>query len=221
LFSKPFAISRRFVYEALPSYYQAIMKKLPLLAILLGLCLSGRTGYSAEPTDNSPDYKGQAVAALKRGDTKAATEIALQLLKAKAPEDKPLEKRDADAIHDANQILGLAAVREQRIDDAKRYLLEAGKTPGSTQLELFGPNMRLAQTLVNRGERNVVIEYLDLVSKFWGNLPEAHRKELKKKSPDLLEQIDFLNQENIAYLMLWKKEIRAGRKPLLNHYTEY
>ena len=36
-----------------------------------------------------------------------------------------------NAVQDSNLVLGRIAVREGRIDDAKRYLIESGKTPGS------------------------------------------------------------------------------------------
>lgn len=72
-----------------------------------------------------------------------------------------------NAIQDAHLVLGRIAVREGRIEDAKRHLIEAGKSPGSPQMDTFGPNMSLAQDLLEKGERNVVLEYLSLCRKFW------------------------------------------------------
>ena len=72
-----------------------------------------------------------------------------------------------NAVQDANLVLGRIAVREGRIDDAKRYLLEAGKSPGSPQMDTFGPNMSLAKDLLEKGERPVVLEYFELCRKFW------------------------------------------------------
>ena len=72
-----------------------------------------------------------------------------------------------NAVQDANLVLGRIAVREGRIDDAKRYLLEAGKSPGSPQMDTFGPNMSLAKDLLEKGEREVVVEYFELCRKFW------------------------------------------------------
>lgn len=72
-----------------------------------------------------------------------------------------------NAVQDANLVLGRIAVHEGRIDDAKQYLLEAGKSPGSPQLDTFGPNMGLAKDLLEKGEREVVVEYFELCRKFW------------------------------------------------------
>lgn len=72
-----------------------------------------------------------------------------------------------NAVQDANLVLGRIAVREGRIDDAKRYLLEAGKSPGSPQMDTFGPNMSLAKDLLEKGERKVVLEHFELCRKFW------------------------------------------------------
>ena len=72
-----------------------------------------------------------------------------------------------NAVQDANLVLGRIAVQEGRIEDAKRHLQEAGKSPGSPQMNSFGPNMSLAKDLVEKGERDVVVEYFELCRKFW------------------------------------------------------
>ncbi|MCP3874491.1 MAG: hypothetical protein GY699_15215 [Desulfobacteraceae bacterium] len=72
-----------------------------------------------------------------------------------------------NAIHDGNAILGRIAVREKQIPLAIEYLLKAGKTTGSPQLMTFGPNMSLANDLVELGEKEAVIEYFELCKKFW------------------------------------------------------
>jgi hypothetical protein len=72
-----------------------------------------------------------------------------------------------NAIEDAHLVLGRIAVAEGRIDDAKRHLLEAGKSSGSPQMDTFGPNMSLARDLLLHGERDVVLEYFELCRKFW------------------------------------------------------
>ena len=72
-----------------------------------------------------------------------------------------------NVIYDANIILGRVALKENNIQKAKHYLLEAGKTPGSPQLNSFGPSMGLAKELLKKGEREVVIEFFQLCAKFW------------------------------------------------------
>ena len=105
-------------------------------------------------------------------------------------------------IHNANQILGRVSLREGKLADAKAYLLKAGATPGSAQLNSFGPQMSLATELVKKGENETVLEYLDLVAAFWANpdeRTEANSKRSARQNRDLLE--------------LWKKEIGAGKVP--------
>src|SRR5207342_3430394 len=79
-----------------------------------------------------------------------------------------------NAIQDSNLVLGRIAVREGRIDDAKKHLLAAGASPGSPQMDSFGPNMSLAKDLLQKGERDVVLEYFELCRRFW----RMHRGQL-------------------------------------------
>ena len=74
-----------------------------------------------------------------------------------------------NAILKANLALGRLALRDGDKEQAKHFLLEAGRTPGSPQLDSFGPNMLLAKEMLDAGERASVLEYLDLCSKFWRN----------------------------------------------------
>ena len=70
-----------------------------------------------------------------------------------------------------NFILGRLALKAGDIEQAKHYLIEAGKTPGSPQLDSFGPNMTLAKELLEKGQTEVVLEYFDLCAKFWRYQP--------------------------------------------------
>jgi hypothetical protein len=72
-----------------------------------------------------------------------------------------------NAVQDANLVLGRIAVAEGRIDEAKAYLVAAGNSPGSPQMNSFGPNVSLAKDLLEKGERDVVVQYLGLCRKFW------------------------------------------------------
>src|SRR5947207_4124208 len=72
-----------------------------------------------------------------------------------------------NAIHKGNLALGRLALREGKIDAAEDFLLRAGRTPGSPQLDSFGPNMVLARELVEKGRRDKVVEYFALCGKFW------------------------------------------------------
>lgn len=72
-------------------------------------------------------------------------------------------------IHHGNLILGRIALSDGNVDEAKSRLLLAGKTPGSPQLNSFGPNMQLAKELLERKETEVVLEYFELCKKFWAS----------------------------------------------------
>jgi hypothetical protein len=72
-----------------------------------------------------------------------------------------------NAIHSSNVALGRLEIRKGNIKEAANYLLEAGKTPGSPQLNSFGPNMSLAKELLERGEIESVVKYFELCKKFW------------------------------------------------------
>lgn len=72
-----------------------------------------------------------------------------------------------NAVHVGNLILGRIALAADDVAEAKRRLLEAGKTKGSPSLNSFGPNMRLAEELLVKNERAVVIEYFALCARFW------------------------------------------------------
>ena len=72
-----------------------------------------------------------------------------------------------NAIQDSNVVLGRLALRDGDVAAAKAFLLEAGKSTGSPQMNSFGPNLSLANALLQKGEKDVVIEYLNACKKFW------------------------------------------------------
>jgi hypothetical protein len=92
-----------------------------------------------------------------------------------------------NAIHKANLARGRLALREGRIDEAGDYLVKAGNTPGSPQLDSAGPNMVLAKELLEKGQRAKVLEYFTLCGKFW----KSDHGQLKE----------------------WSEEVKAGKEP--------
>ena len=99
----------------------------------------------------------------------------------------PKDWNYGNAIQDSNLVLGRIAVKEGRIDDAKKHLLAAGQSPDSPQMDSFGPNMSLALDLLKLKEKDVVLEYFESCRKFW------------KMHADRLDQ--------------WSKDVKAGRIP--------
>ncbi|MCM2321961.1 MAG: hypothetical protein NDJ90_01730 [Oligoflexia bacterium] len=104
-----------------------------------------------------------------------------------------------NAIHLGHIALGRFAFFSGDLASAKNQLLEAGKTPGSPQLNSFGPDWKLANDLLHHGERETVLRYIDLCSKFWKDDSGDPRRELafwtnqikNGKSPNLTEFVYF------------------------------
>ena len=147
----------------------------------------------------------KAKAAIDAGDADLATRYASELL------TKNTDKTSwnyGNVVYQANEILGRAALKHGDLAAAKRYLLAAGNTPGSPQLNSFGPEMTLAQQLLEKGERETVLEFLDLVVKFWGT-----------PAPGQKEEFARLNRRNAATIEGWKAEIREGGQPSLDRFS--
>ena len=144
-----------------------------------------------------------ADASLLAGETNKAKECAIELLKAAD------EKKDAwnfgNLIYHYNSFLGLIALREGNPGEAVTYLLAAGKTPGSPQLDSFGPDFGLARELLRLGrpeDRTTVAKFLDEVARFWAN-PE-------KESYSVYKEAKVTNRQQIE---TWKTDIAAGKIP--------
>ena len=87
-----------------------------------------------------------------------------------------------NAIHNGNCILGRLALHNGQLGKAIFHLNEAGKTRGSPQLDSFGPNMRFAQEMLDAGQKEPVIRYLEACKRFWyGN---------SKRLSDCISQIE-------------------------------
>ena len=91
-------------------------------------------------------------------------------------------------VHHGNLILGRIALAEGNVKAAKFRLTAAGNTPGSPQLDSFGPNMTLARDFLERGEQDVVLRYFRACAKFWemdrGKLDEWAALVKEGKVPD-------------------------------------
>ena len=92
-----------------------------------------------------------------------------------------------NAIQNFNVVFGRLALKAGDVAEAKKRLTAAGKSPGSPQMDSFGPNMSLAKALLEKGEKAVVLEYFTLCKKFW----KLHEGRLDT----------------------WAKDVEAGRTP--------
>jgi tetratricopeptide (TPR) repeat protein len=109
--------------------------------------------------------RGAAKAAFEVGKLDEARTYANELLR--AAQQFRGDWNYGNAIHDGHLVLGRLAMREGDVAQAKKELLAAGNTPGSPQLDTFGPNMSLASDLLQHGEREVVLEYFRRCERFW------------------------------------------------------
>lgn len=116
------------------------------------------------------------------GNFEKAKKYALQMLEEARKDTKNWNY--GNAIHDGNLVLGRISFAEGKIREAKEYLLKAGDTPGSPQLDSFGPNMTLAKDLLEKGEKDAVIDYLKKCSKFWKEAEGLLKSIDKGESPE-------------------------------------
>ncbi len=98
-----------------------------------------------------------------------------------------------NAIHDTNRILGLISLKNGDIDAASGFLIAAGKSSGSPQLDTFGPELDLANELLKLGKTEPVKIYLNDIKSFW--------------------------EMNDGKVDAWLAEIEKGGKPELNRFS--
>jgi tetratricopeptide (TPR) repeat protein len=92
-----------------------------------------------------------AESAFKTGAFAAAVELA----------KIDLQSSDRSSVQRANTILGRIALRSGDLNSAKQYLLDSSNPAAARHLELFSPTMSLAKELLEKGEREAVLEYLE------------------------------------------------------------
>ena len=101
-----------------------------------------------------------------------------------------------NAVHSGHVTLGRVYLKQGDTDAAGRELLLAGGTPGSPQLNSFGPNMTLARDLIAAGHPETVIEYLELCRACWCPADGSQGQRMSEER---------LNR--------WIEEIRSGQLP--------
>jgi thiol-disulfide isomerase/thioredoxin len=143
-------------YQSLAMQKKAPAEKIELLEKAAGMA-PGAVQRAYVLTELSQSY-------FNAGNTAKASETANELVN--TAENKS-DWNYGNAIHIGNIVLGRIALKQGNVEEAGRYLLAAGRTPGSPQLNSFGPNWNLAQDLIGRGDRASVLAYLDLCRNFW------------------------------------------------------
>jgi hypothetical protein len=111
------------------------------------------------------DFQENAVeSALALGDDTYAKRTSQDLLAENSDKDN---WNYGNVIHDSNLVLAEIAFREKNLDEASNKLIAAGTSPGSPQLDSFGPSFPIAKKLWEAGRKEAVIRYLNGISEFW------------------------------------------------------
>jgi tetratricopeptide (TPR) repeat protein len=144
-------------YQSMASQEKTPAGKIPLLEKALSIASGGvERGYVL--TTLSEAY-------FNAGDLSKATQAATELVNATG--DSKSNWNYGNAIHVGNIVLGRIALKQGDAQEAASRLLAAGRTPGSPQLNSFGPNWTLAQDLLAKGDRAPVLSFLDACRTFW------------------------------------------------------
>ena len=151
-------------------------------------------------------YKGMikediAFAAMGAGEFDKAKQMANELLKNNSD---TFSLNYGNTIHKSNTTLGRVALRENNLEKAKEYLIKSVAGITSPQLSSFGPSYILAKELLELGEKDIVLQYLDLVANIWANPERVETSDTRRMAA---------NQRKIALLNTWKKGIKSGEIP--------
>lgn len=104
----------------------------------------------------------------------------------------------------AKTILGCVALRENDLQQAKQYLMKSVEGHKTSDLSFFGPSFILAKELLTLGEKDIVLDFLDLVANIWANPENVKSSDNRKMAA---------NQRRIDQLEKWKIEIMSGKIP--------
>lgn len=88
---------------------------------------------------------------------------------------------------------GRLLLHDGNIEGAKEQLLLSLEVKPDATMRSFGPNMSLARDLLAKGEREIVIEYLDGCSVFWKDAQvEQWKGEINQgKVPDFGANLNY------------------------------
>ncbi len=134
-----------------------------------------------------------AKSACDLGKWEKARQYARELLQFAS--DYPEDWNYGNAIYYGYFVLGRVAVEEGNLPLAGQYLRNASTTPGSPQLNTFGPNMTLALELLERRQFAVVADFLEQCKTFWkmdqGKLEQWAALVRRGEIPDFGANLDY------------------------------
>ena len=120
---------------------------------------------ATEAIDRFYAVPGACMAAYLLGNPGLARQLARESLDLASMHSK--DWNYGNAIHYGHTVLGLLAIQDDNLERAIAELHEAGNTPGSPQLNSFGPRMHLARELLRHGKYQAVLHYLQQCGQFW------------------------------------------------------
>jgi hypothetical protein len=134
-----------------------------------------------------------AKSACELGKWEKARQYARELLQLAS--DYPDDWNYGNAIYYGYFVLGRVAVEEGNLALAGQYLRNASTTPGSPQLNNFGPNMTLARELLEHRQFSVVADFLEQCKSFWkmdqGRLEQWAALVRRGEIPDFRANLDY------------------------------
>jgi hypothetical protein len=107
-----------------------------------------------------------AMVAFEAGKLEGAHRWALELMSKLS--EAPYAGRCSEDAHYANIILGRIALKSNDLQEARKRLLAAADVPRFPG-GVFGPNMILAKELLEREEREVVLEFFEACAQHWSD----------------------------------------------------
>ena len=119
-----------------------------------------------ESPDSVADVDYAAAVCLWSGDVEIAREFAAGLVELSA---KVFGGEQGYALHKAHTHLGRIALLEGERSAAKVHLQRSVQVTPSATMRTFGPNMALARDLLQAGERQAVLDYLEACGRFWSD----------------------------------------------------
>ena len=111
-----------------------------------------------------------------------------------------------NAIHDANKTLGWVSLKSGDLNAAAEYLVRAGKSTGSPQLDSFGPDLDLANALLKLGKVDAVRTYLTDIKSFWetnGDTLDRWLAEIERGETPELDRFSRLESRPWVQAIIW------------------
>ena len=137
-----------------------------------------------------PNLTEVAVTAYEAGYMDRAEEISREMLASAAK--LKINWNTGNAVYWANIVLGKISLTKGDLNLSCTYLIRASETRGSPQLDSFGPEFELCESLAKQGRVDASITYLSNCSKFW--------------------------KSGSGQLRKWQKQLKAGIVPSFERF---